>query len=353
MSTLLVGPAVTRAGSVGTLYRSCGGGVFEPAIGIPTNTGVQAITADTHRPGRIYASTHAGLYRSDDNGANFTRLSLPSEPGEHFWSVAIHPHDPSILLAGTGPIGVFKSEDGGEQWRRIASPAGMAEQCDMSTGKFFKHSRVMSLAFDPTDPSRVYGAVETSGVLYSGDGGESWENRSAGLIKLTEIEPALRSQINVPDDREGVLDGHAVGLTTARPGVVYYACRMGLFCSEDHGITWTSLNIGQYAPYSYSRDLRFVPHAPTSLYLALSIASRSDAGALYRSDDLGQSWLRADTPVQATSTIMAMGVHPTDGRGACYVARHGQVHWTENSGETWHANQLPSDAGDAYCVLMI
>jgi hypothetical protein len=170
---------------------------------------------------------------------------------------------------------------------------------------------------------------------------------------MAERTPSLRSQINVPDDREGMLDGHTVAMTSARPGEVFYACRMGLFSSNDRGKSWVSLDVGKFAPYTYARDLRVVPGAPGSIYLALSIASRSDAGALYRSNDAGKTWARADTPVNAVSTIMSMGVHPTDGLGAVYVTRHGQVHWTVDGSNTWLAKQLPGEAGDAYCAIIL
>lgn len=352
-SIVFAGTAVTRPGSIGTLFRAKGGEAFTPVQGIPLDTGVQAVTTHPLHPGIIFASTHAGLFKSEDAGVSFTKLAVPSQPGEHFWSCALHPNDPDIMLAGCGPISIYKSENGGQSWRRVGGQEPMTECIDMSEGGFFKHSRIMSLAFDPTDPLMVYGAVETSGFIASSDAGESWHHRSEGLMAMVDHDPALRSQINVPNDYEGILDGHTVRVSKAKPGVVFYACRMGLFSTADGGATWHDHELGNFAPFNYTRDLRIAANDPKILYVALSIASRSNAGALYRSDDIGKTWARADEQVSASTTIMSMGASATDSNKVIYVTRGGQVHWSDDGCETWSARQLPAEAGDAYCSVII
>ncbi|MBC2665300.1 hypothetical protein H7F51_07195 [Novosphingobium flavum] len=354
MGTIVfAGTAVTRPGSVGTLYRAQGSGSFAPVAGIPLDTGVQAITPHPAKPGVIYASTHCGLFESTDNGASFRKLPVPSAEGEQFWSVAIHPNDPETMLAGCGPIGVYKTTDGGASWRRVGSSGPMAERMDMTEGKFFKHSRIMALAYDPADPAMVYGAVETSGFIVSEDGGETWTNRSEGLVALVDADPALKSQINVPDDYEGILDAHCVRVSPDRPGTCFYACRMGLFSTPDAGRTWRNHDIRRFAEFSYTRDMRIAAQDPQTMYLALSIASRSDSGALYRSDDLGESLYRCDQPVTAVSTIMGMGAGATDSAKVVYVTRGGQVHFSDDGAKGWQAGQLPPEAGDAYCAAIV
>jgi photosystem II stability/assembly factor-like uncharacterized protein len=352
-SILFAGTWDSRPGTVGTLYRAEEDGDFAPVRGIPLDTGVQAITPHPTKPGTFYASTHHGLFESTDRGESFTRLSVPSGDGEQFWSVAIHPTEPDTMLAGCGPIGIYKTQDGGRAWRRVGSREAMNERLDMKSGKFFTHSRIMSLAYDPTDPTMVYGAVETSGFIVSRDGGETWQDRSAGLMALVDADPTLKSQINVPDDYEGILDAHCVRVSPARPGTAFYACRMGLFSTGDAGLSWRNHDIRRFADFSYTRDMRIAADSPETMYLALSIASRSDSGAMYRSDDLGESLYRADRSVTATSTIMGMGASPVDSAKLVYVTRGGQVHWSGDGAVRWQAKQLPADAGDAYCAAIV
>lgn len=350
-STLLVGTAVTRQGAVGTLYRSVQGAEWAPAGGIPLDTGVQALTGHPTRDDLVFAATRAGVFRSTDAGANFYKLPVPSN--DEFWSVMVSPQDDNVIFAGTAPVSIFRSDDLGDSWRRVGSKEPMPELCDLSQSKSFKESRLMRLFTDPTDTDLMFGACETNGLIVSVDGGASWRNSSEELIRLAQENEDLQSAIIAPDKFEGMVDGHAVIVSANQPGRVFYACRMGLFSSDDQGTSWRNHDIRKFAPISYSRDLRVAVDDPATFYLALSIASRSESGALYRSTDTGESWSRCDQPVTAESTIMGMNVHATDPGKVVYVTRHGQVMWTEDKCSHWNEMQLPADAGDAFvCAIL-
>lgn len=350
-ASLLVGTAVTRPGSIGTLFRF-ENGAWSPVAGVPLDTGVQALTPHPRQAGTIFAATRSGVYKSTDHGKRWEKLDVPSNK-EEFWSIAIHPRDPHVLFAGTAPVGVYRSDDGGASWRRVGSKEPFPEICDYSKAPKGLTSRLMRICFDPTNPNLMFGACETNGLIVSEDGGETWYDSSRTLIELSEQFESLRSAIITPNDCEGMLDGHAVCVTDARPGVAFYACRMGLFTTSDLGKSWRNHDVGRYAPYSYCRDLRIAVDDPKSFYLALSIASRSNAGSLWRSTDIGETWDRVDKSVTAKSTIMGINVHATDPNKVIYVTRGGQVIWTEDRCATWHEQQLPADAGDAFCCAVL
>ena len=92
--------------------------------------------------------------------------------------------------------------------------------------------RVMRLVADPARPEELYAALEVGGVMRSLDGGETWDDCSSDLLKLAEL-PQLKSKIDSDTDIEGMLDGHAVCVSAAKPGTVFLAVRMGLFESAD------------------------------------------------------------------------------------------------------------------------
>ena len=351
-SVLLAGTAVTRPGAIGALYRSVNGGNWEPSSGIPLNTGVQAVTAHSGRPGTAFAATRAGVYRSTDNGATWMKLDVPSN-NEEFWSVSIHPRNPDVVFVGTSPVGVCRSDDGGNRWRRVGSSEPMPELCDYSKAPKGVTSRLMRQCFDPINTDRMFGACETNGLIMSEDGGETWRDTSAALVELSVKHENLRSKIITPNESEGILDGHAVVETPAKPGVVFYACRMGLFSSADMGKSWHNHEVGRYAPFNYCRDLRLAVDDPKTFYMPMSIGSRSDAGALYRSSDICETWQRVDEPVTAKSTIMSMNVHATDPQKIIYLTRGGQVMWTEDRCTSWYEKQLPAEAGDGFCAAIL
>jgi photosystem II stability/assembly factor-like uncharacterized protein len=339
-----VGAAPWMTGGVGGVFRrAVGNGGWEALDkGLPERTEVRAITIHPADRDVVYIGTHDGPYRSVDGGARWERLGFPKDGGE-VWSIVVHPRDHRVLYAGASPVAVYRSDDGGDTWRRLPgsslpAPVKMAFAC-----------RVMRLALDPARPDEVYAAMEVGGVMRSLDGGERWTDCSADLVKLAE-RPHLKSKIQSDTETEGMLDAHALAVTGARAGTVFLAVRMGLFESTDQATSWRDMEVGRFSPLTYGRDIRVSPHDPNVLYAALSPAARSEDGSIYRSPDLGRTWTRLDHGVKANSTMMALALHPTDPDQVYGVSRHGQVFGTRDGGRTWHEDTLPDGVADVYAV---
>ena len=86
--------------------------------------------------------------------------------------LTVDPQDPSTLYAGT-PVGVFKSEDRGENWRN----AGLMGWI------------VGGLVIDPQNPTTVYALTQghtdgypATGVFKTTDGGATWNEADSGLL---------------------------------------------------------------------------------------------------------------------------------------------------------------------------
>jgi photosystem II stability/assembly factor-like uncharacterized protein len=207
----------------------------------------------------------------------------------------------------------------------------------------------MRLAVDPASPQHIYATLEVGGAMRSLDGGQTWEECVDSLIALAE-QPQLKSKIQSDTEIEGMLDGHALCVSAARPGSVYLAVRMGLFRSDDRGRTWQDLQVGRFSPLTYSRDVRVSPQDPRVLYACLSPAARSRDGSLYRSDDLGEAWRRFDHGIKAEATMMAVALHPRDASQVYCASRCGQVFGTMDGGATWREHPLPEGVRDVYAL---
>lgn len=342
---VFAGTAVTRPGAVGSLFRLEHGGDWNAVDGIPLDASVQAITPHPSKEGIVYAATRKGVFESQDAGLTWSRLSMPSD-GTQFWTVVVHPANHNVLFAGGAPIGIYRSEDGGQSWR----------QCRCDHPERFKitfgASRIMRIAFHPTNPDIMYAVAEINGFLVSADGGETWKGSNEGVAELAK-HPKLKSREVTDDDTEGMFDAHSVCTSPARPDAAFYACRMGIFSTTDLGRTMSDLEVGRFAPFRYTRDVRLACDDPRTMYACFSISSRSSAGAMYRSRDLGESWTRVDSAVTPLSTIMGFGVHVSDSRGVVSVTRHGQVFYTMDGCENWTEKQLPAGAGDAFCGAIL
>jgi photosystem II stability/assembly factor-like uncharacterized protein len=342
---VLVGTAVTRPGAVGTLYTSTSGSDWRRAAGIPADAAVQAITPHPTRENVVFAAARKGVYRSTDAGETWRPLEVTEEQVQ-FWTVVVSPHDPDVVFVGTSPVGFHRSGDGGDTWKKCQGD--QPERFEISFGG----SRTMRIAFHPTDPAVLYAASEINGFLLSEDGGQTWRGEPRGIGALAEL-PHLKNTELTEDDTEGMFDGHSVCTSPARPDAVFYVCRLGIFESTDRGRTFRDLEVGRFAPFTYSRDCRVVADDPNTMYACFSISSRSDAGAMYRTHDLGETWHRAGPPENAKSTVMGFGVHVGDPGGVVGVTRHGQVFATLDGGQTWSERQLPADAGDAFCGAIL
>ncbi|MDR5752467.1 MULTISPECIES: VPS10 domain-containing protein [unclassified Caballeronia] len=337
---MLVGTAASRPDAIGTIFTLRPGGEWETADGIPADASVQAITPHPERENLIFAATRKGVYRSMNSGQSWQRLNVTDENAQ-FWCVVTSPHNPDTLFAGTAPVGFYRSDDGGDTWKKCK--ADYPERFKISFGA----SRVMRIAFHPTDPSVLYAVSEINGFLLSDDGGETWHGRNDGLVALSQ-QPHLKSKIETDDDAEGMFDAHSVVTTPADPDALFYICRLGIFESRNKGNTFRDIKVGKFAPFAYTRDCRFVAGSPKKMYACFSISSRSNAGALYGSDDLGKTWYRADSQVDPQSTMLGFGVHATDPNGIVTVTRGGQVFYTLDGGQSWTEKRLPQQAGDAF-----
>jgi photosystem II stability/assembly factor-like uncharacterized protein len=182
----------------------------------------------------IASSQGDGVYRSTDAGANWTHIGFRDV--KQIGEIRIHPRNPEIMWVAAqgnayrpGPgTGIFKSTDGGANWRRVLTPL------NESTG-------AVDLALDLANPRILYAAMwdnqrtawelrsggDGSGIWRSQDGGESWE-------RLTKDLPEGMGKIGV-------------AASPARPGRVWAIIEAGdddggLYLSDDGGDSWEQVN---------------------------------------------------------------------------------------------------------------
>src|SRR5436190_2086636 len=214
-SHVYVGAAQSKPGTLaGVFRRAAGEDRWERLTkGLPEATSVQAITVHPTNPDVVYLGTRAGAYRSLDRGERWERLAFPDD-GAEVWSILVHPRDPRILYAGTSPVSVYRSDDGGDTWRRLPKVAPV-ERVKM---KSFV-CRVMRLTADPERPDELYAALEVGGALRSPDGGETW----------TRFDHDVKAESTMM----------AVALHPRDPDQVYCTSRTGqVFGTADGGRTW-------------------------------------------------------------------------------------------------------------------
>jgi photosystem II stability/assembly factor-like uncharacterized protein len=328
------------------------GGLFRLAVGdsewrslangLPDGVEVRAIAIRPDNPQIVYVGAQDGPYRSLDGGDHWEHLNFP-EQDLVVWSLVFHPRNPQIMYLGTAPTAIYRSEDGGESWKRlpIIEPEGMV--------RMSFPCRIIRLAIDPSNPDELYAGLEVGGVIRSLDGGETWDDCTKELLKFMTQEH-LKSQLISDTEAEGIMDSHALSVSAARPGTVFLATRMGLFCSPDRGETWQEMEIWRQSPLAYARDIQVAPDNPNTLYAALSDAALGRTGSIYRSQDLGETWKRFDHGITVRSTMMTVAPSRQDPKVVFGATRKGQVFGTLDGGVTWAECALPAARQDVYAL---
>ena len=163
------------AAAAGGVWKSTDAGEsWNPMMDFTNAIAMGALCMDPKDPKTIYAGTGeqvrggsiylgAGLMKSTNAGATWSVAGLTSVGS--FSRVFIHPKQPSLMMASAmnADAGVWKSTDGGSSWNRVLK----GQAYDMS--------------MDPTDPLRWVVAMPDDGLMFTFDGGQTWEARNNGI----------------------------------------------------------------------------------------------------------------------------------------------------------------------------
>jgi uncharacterized protein (TIGR03437 family) len=151
-------------GASGTVYASTDGGAtfVSRASGLPRDQGNPSWTSVAQprtvpgREGEVWLPLSNGLYHSTDSGASFTKIgTIESAPLVGFGMAAPGSSYPALYVVGTvsGLAGIFRSDDIGASWTRINDDAHQYGELGVITG-------------DPRIYGRVYVGTMGRGVVY-------------------------------------------------------------------------------------------------------------------------------------------------------------------------------------------
>jgi photosystem II stability/assembly factor-like uncharacterized protein len=299
-------------GTIGEgMFRSLDGGeTFRRACeNMFVECHVRALAVHPHQPATLYLGSEQGLYVSTDGAESWTKLPAPLD-GLQVWSLWIAPQRPEVILAGTCPAHLFRSEDGGRTWSEAA--AQLVRECPR-----LLWTRLTTIVGDPTDANLLWAGVEIDGVHHSRDGGRTWQPIGTGLSSRD-----IHALVVVPSPK-------------GKPRRLLAATNNDLNVSNDDGATWQPLQIGQAMPWSYCRTLAQPCGRPEVILLGNGDFPPGSSGVIGRSLDGGATWHITDMPGRANSTMWNFAVHPADPQLIYASSVSGQVHRSLDGGTSW------------------
>jgi photosystem II stability/assembly factor-like uncharacterized protein len=295
-------------GTVGEgLWRSLDGGdtFTRTCDGMFVECHVRALAVHPHNPRLLYLGSEQGLFRSEDGADNWTRVESPLN-GLQIWSILLLPAAPDVILVGTCPARILRSGDGGSTWKE--ADVRMRPDCPRII-----HTRVTALCGHPDDAQTVWAGVEIDGVYRSGDGGQSWRALGTGLSS-----PDIHALAYLPGVRRL--------LATTNNDVNV---------SHDDGATWQPLQLRQKLPLPYYRGLVQQPGQPNVLLLGNGDAPPGTTGLVARSLNGGLNWQPAQMPSRANSTLWNFAVNAVN-RELMYASSvSGQLYRSTDAGASW------------------
>lgn len=205
------------------------------------------------------------------------------------------PRNGQIVYARTG-FAAYRSSDSGFTWDRIEySPP------DTDPDHPFQ---VRGIAFHPDDPGVTY-ALDHDRIMVSDDSGETWSDRP-----------------------EHIARDHLFGLLVADTDPVTFISLVWpgqpVLRSRDFGETWADIT-----PPEMNVNSGECEKAPSTAMIVCA-----DRGKIHISLDVGDSWEVKKLPIDQSSSVADVAIHPT--RPEVIVAATAEGFYkTEDSGNNW------------------
>lgn len=322
-------PRILYVGSAGGgVWKTTNAGVSFKSIFDKYCQSIGALAVDQKNPKVLFVGTGEsnmrntvsvgdGLYRSTDEGENWTKIS-GFDSTEHISRIIIDPQNSNnVYVAVPGPLwsdskhrGLYKSTDGGKTFEKILF---INEQ----TG-------VADIAVNTVNPSIVYATTwefrrkpysfnsggKGSGIYKSTDGGKTWKELTNGLPAKPFGRSAITLAPSAPDNLIAIIEAE----------------KTGLYISADGGETWKSQSATMNVvsrPFYFS-CLVIDPKDPKRVY-------RPGFGFSY-SDDGGYSF--ADGGGNVHSDHHALWINPNY-TNQLYLGTDGGLYVSNDRGANW------------------
>ena len=172
--------------------------------GIWGKVGIAVAPSDGRRVYALIEAEQGGLFRSDDGGDNWTRVSANRLLRQRAWyysTLTVHPTNPNEIWVPQVPM--LKSIDGGATFSVIDG---------------FHHGDHHDFWIDPKDPKRMI-AANDGGVDISTDGGQTWSWPALPIAQFYHVNADNRVPFHVAGGIQDIGTGQGPSRTSTLRGI--------------------------------------------------------------------------------------------------------------------------------------
>lgn len=186
-----------------------------------SGSGVTCLAVDPRDARVVYCGSRGeGIWKTSDGGGRWENVT-PDMGEAGIFSLAVSPAD-GALYAGCEPSMLWVSHDGGHNWDELENLRSIPSQLTWSFPPRPYTSHVRWIAPNPHHADWLLVGIEAGGVMFSSDGGWSWDDHRPGAHR----------------------DTHALAWHPTEAGRAYQAAGGGCALSADGGWSWQSADEG-------------------------------------------------------------------------------------------------------------
>jgi len=323
------------------------------ALPLPSTVSDLSLGFGTGAQPTVYATSEQGVSVSTDGGATWRKTDLPGQ-GSKVRAIATSLHHPEtayvsydhLELDGKTWIGVAKTSSSGADWQLVwkeAEAAANNVHDAWITERFGPGwgENPLAMTVAEQDPNLAYG-TDLGRTMRTADGGATWAalySRKVNDSGWTTLGLDVTNSYGI----------HFDPFDLKRQFITY--TDIGLFRSEDGGVSWTSSTAG--VPRDWLNTTYWIVFDPKVRGRMWSVNSYTHdlprpkmwrhnsvlnyKGGVCRSDDGGKNWTQSNSGMDETGAthILLDPSSPVDAR-VLYVAGFGRgVYKSSDAGRTW------------------
>lgn len=279
----------------------------------------------------------SGFVSKDDGFEGPPAGANESDRDGTFRSLAVSSSNPDIIFVGTENNALFKSTDGGKEWKWIRNGFWHDQR---SYPEFY------DILIDPADENLMYAVLtngpqtpdieRAAGFYFSLDGGENWQRSIDGLPNTATTSIAIsvlngRTRLLVGLDGENPTNSKMEGKNVQDIG--------GIYISDDRGKSWKVASIpkkGMNNRYSYIASRGSIIYASGHRFTDEIPGTQRDvdlekAIGLIKSEDGGETWKIISPP----NTFCYYFDASADGKTLYFNNNKGKPFKSIDGGKSW------------------